>query len=166
MQRPRPITILAVLVLLMALSNLVTGILLITGKVSFEKAFGQVPELGDMQQSFEQTMKVVIVLISVLALAIAWGLWNVQNWARSTTRVFCVLGLLGALIQMIQAFTIKDAINFLFYAIIGGAYYWVFFYLGQPGARAAFKPAGPASQPTPPSDAGDGTPPLPPSSGS
>jgi hypothetical protein len=157
MKRPRAITLLAVLILLLAASNFVTGILLITGKVTFDKVFGQVPDLGDMQQDFEQTMKVVIILFSLLGAAVAWGLLAMKNWARVTTRVFAVLGLLGALMQMIQAFTIKDAPNFLFYAAVGGAYYWAFYYLGQAAVRAAFRPPlPPGSEPQPPVLPGSG----------
>jgi len=142
---------LAVLALFLAASNLLTGILLITGKISFDKLLGQMPELGDMQPQFEQTMKVIIVLFSVLGIAVAVGLLGLKNWARATTRVISVLGLLGALIQMIQAFVARDAPNFLFYALVGGAYYAAFFYLGQASVRAAFAPPQPpGSAPQPP----------------
>jgi hypothetical protein len=151
MQRPRAVTILAFLVLFLAASNLLTGILLITGKISMDKLIGQMPDLGEVQQDFEQTMKVIIVLFSVLGIAVALGLLGMKNWARATTRVLSVLGLLGALIQMIQAFVARDAPNFLFYAVVGGAYYWAFFYLGQAPVRAAFAPPRPpGSEPQPP----------------
>ncbi len=147
MARPRGVTILAVLAILLAAMNLLTGILLIAGVLPFEKAIGSLPDLGDLQASFEQTVKVMIVLFSALGLVVALGLLRMKDWARAVTRALCVLGLLGALIQMIQAFTIKDAPNFLFYAIAGGLYYWAFYYLGQKGIRAAFKPAAPAGAP-------------------
>jgi hypothetical protein len=149
MQRPRAVTILAVLVLVLGVMNLITGILLVTGKVTFDKVFGQVPDLGELQQNFEQTMKVVVILFSLVGIAIAFGLWRLQGWARRTTRVFAVLGLLGALIQMIQAFTIRDPVNFVFYAAVGGAYYWAYYYLGTAPIRAAFTPHPPPSSPAP-----------------
>ncbi len=147
MERPRGVTILGVLAILLAAMNLLTGILLITGVLPFEKAIGSLPDLGDMQASFEQTVKVMIVLFSVLGFVVGLGLLRMKDWARAFTRALCVLGLLGALIQMIQAFTIKDAPNFLFYAIAGGIYYWAFYYLGQKAIRAAFKPPAPAGVP-------------------
>jgi hypothetical protein len=151
MQRPRGVTILALLVIVLACLDLLTGVLLIAGVLPFEKAMGSVPDLGDLQASFEKTVKVLIVLFSFLGLVVGAGLLQMKNWARALTRALCVLGLLGALIQMIQAFTIKDAPSFLFYAIAGGAYYWAFYYLGQQGTRAAFGPAPPAgSEPPPP----------------
>ena len=155
MKRPRAVTVLAVLILFLGALNFVSGMLLIAGKITFDNMLAQMPNLGPMQQDFEQTMKVAIVLFSVLAVAVAWGLLALKNWARVTTRVFAIVGLLGALIQMIQAFTIKDAPNFLMSAIIGGAYYWAFYLLGQASVRAAFVPLTPGAAP----------PPLPPGSG-
>src|SRR5208282_4588914 len=103
---------------------------------------------GDMQPQFEQTMKVIIVLFSALGIAVAIGLLGLKNWARATARVISVL---GALVQMIQAFVARDASNFLFYALVGGAYYGAFFYLGQASVRAAFAPPQPpGSAPQPP----------------
>jgi len=155
MPRPRPVTLLAFLVFFLAASNLLTGVLLIAGKISFDKIAGQLPQLGDMQQDFEQTMKVLIVLFSILGLAVATGLLGMKNWARVTTRVLSVLGLLGALMQMIQAFVARDAVSFLICAIAGGAYYWAFYYLGQASVRSAFAPPPPpGSAPQPPIDPG------------
>jgi hypothetical protein len=154
MPRPRPVTLLAVLTLLLAASNLLTGILLITGKVPLDKLLGQMPDLGDMKADFEQTMEVVIIVFSVLGLAIGLGLLGMKNWARVATRVLAVLGLLGALVQMITAFVAKDAGHFLFYALIGGGYYAAFWYLGKAQVRAAF--AGTPPPQPPPADAGPG----------
>src|SRR5271170_7441551 len=152
MSRPRPVTLLAVLILFLAASNLLIGVLLIAGKITFEEMMVQMPGGADIQQQLEQTMKVFIVLLSVLAIAVGLGLLVMKNWARATTRVLAVFGLLGVLVQMIQAFVAHDAPNFLFCAVIGGAYYWAFFYLGQASVRAAFTPAAaPGSAPQPPS---------------
>jgi hypothetical protein len=154
MQRPRPVTILAVLTLLLSASNLFAGVLLITGRVSLDQLLGQMPDLGDLKASFEQTMEVTVLLFGLLGLAIGLGLLGMKNWARAATRVLAVLGLLGALVQMIQAFVAKDAAHFLFYAVIGGGYYAAFWYLGQAHVRAAFG-AGPPRG-VPPPDTGPG----------
>jgi len=155
MQRPRGVTILAVLAIVLAGLDLLTGVLLIAGLIPFEKVVGSVPDLGDLQASFEQTMKVVIVMVSLLGLVVGVGLLRMQNWARAVARALGVLGLLGALIQMIQAFTIKDAPSFLFFAFAGGVYYWAFFYLGQKHIRAGFSPAPPPGSEPPASPGPD-----------
>jgi len=153
MPRPRGVTILAILALVLAGMNLITGMLLISGAIPFDKTVGSLPDLGDMQASFEHTVKVLIVLFSVVGFLVGAGLLLMKGWARSLTRGLAVLGLLGALIQMLQAFTIKDAPTFLFYALAGGAYYWAFYYLGQKHIRAAFGPAPPPGS-APPSPQG------------
>jgi len=150
MQRPRGVTILASLAIILASMDLLTGILLITGAIPFETGLGNMPNLGDLQADFESTMKVLIVLFSLLGLVVGVGLLRMKNWARAVTRVLCVLGLLGALVQMIQAITTKAALAFLFFAAVGGAYYWAFFYLGQAQTRAAFGPAPPPGSAPPP----------------
>ncbi len=154
MQRPRPVTLLAVLTFLLSASNLLTGILLKTGKLPLEQVLGQLPDLGDMQAEFQQTLIVIIILFSLLGLAIGFGLLGMKNWARIATRVLAVLGLLGALVQMIQSFVAKDAVHFLFYAAVGGGYYAAFWYLGQARVRAAFSGAPPSQ--VPPADSSPG----------
>ncbi|HUK54029.1 MAG TPA: hypothetical protein VL099_12135 [Candidatus Binatia bacterium] len=158
MQRPRPVTILAVLTLLLSASNLFTGILLLSGKVPLEQLVGQMPDLGELQGDFQRTMVVIIFLFSVLGLAVGLGLLGMKNWARSITRGLAVLGLLGGLVQMIQSFVSKDAVHFLFYALIGGGYYGAFWYLGRADVRAAFgMPRAPGSEPQPPITPGPGS---------
>lgn len=147
MKRPRPVTLLAVLTLLLSASNLLTGILLVTGKLPFDQLLGQMPDLGDLKEDFQQTMEVIILLFSVLGVALGLGLLGMKNWARAATRVLGVLGLLGALVQLIQSFVNKDALHFLFYALIGGGYYAAFWYLGRADVKSAFGPAPPANTP-------------------
>ena len=155
MQRPRGVTILATLAIILSALNLLNGILLIAGVIPFEKAMGQVPDMGELQASFEQTVKVLLVLVSLLALVVGVNLLRMKNWARRVTRALSVLGLLGALVQMIQEFATKNAPGFLFCAVVGGAYYWAFYYLGQDHVRTAFASPGPGDPaPSPPSSAG------------
>lgn len=36
---------------------------------------------------------IVALVFGIIGLAIAWGLWNLKNWARIVASVLCVLGL-------------------------------------------------------------------------
>ena len=155
MHRPRPVTILAIITLLLSASNLFTGIMLITGKVSLDQLVGQLPDMGDLNAEFQQAMEVIIIVFSVLGVALGLGLLGMKNWARAATRVVAVLGLLGGLVQMITAFVAKDPVHFLLYALIGGGYYAAFWYLGQAHVRASFSSSPPPQ--IPPADAGPGT---------
>jgi len=151
MQRPRAVTVLAVLALIIAGSNLLTGAMLVTGNLTLEQVFGPLPNVGDMRAEFEHVMKFMVLMLSLGAFAIGAGLLALKNWARIAMRVFTFLGFLGAVVTMFRAFGDREAAMFLFCAILGGAYYWAFHYLGQPAARAAFAPPPPpASAPPPP----------------
>lgn len=148
MQRPRPVTLLAVLALFLAFSYLFVGLLLYTGKINLDDLISQLPQLGDMKETFLHTAEVFALLFGLAYLIAGLGLLQLKNWGRATARVLAVLGLLSALVQMIQAFATKDAASFLLAALAGGIYYWAFFYLGQAHVRAAFgPPPDSASQP-------------------
>jgi hypothetical protein len=151
MPRPRPVTILAFLVFFLAASNLLTGILLFSGELSVDDFVRQMPRLADMKETFEHTA-VFVAVLSALAYVIAGlGLLRMKNWARATTRALAVLGLLNALVYMMKGFFGKNPGVFLYSAIVGGGYYWAFYYLGQASVRAAFAPhPPPGSAPQPP----------------
>ena len=152
MHRPRGVTLLAILALVIAGSNLLTGAMLITGNLTFDQLFGPMPDLGDMQDKFEHFMKFTFLMASVVILCTGLGLLGLRNWARITMRVLAILSLLGALISMGQAFVDKQASRFLFSAVLGGVYYWAFHYLGIKPIRAAFLPPPPPGSALPPPD--------------
>jgi len=151
MARPRPVTILAVLSLFLAFWYLLVGALLSTGKIPIGEMMKQVPQFADMQETFERAAVVFALLFGCAYLFTGIGLLRTMNWARASARVLGVLGLLSALIQMIQAFVARDPVVFLGSAVIGGAFYWAFYYLGQASVRSAFAPhPPPGSAPQPP----------------
>jgi hypothetical protein len=150
MQRPRPVTLLAILALFLAFSYLSAGMLLYTGKLNLDEFISQVPQIADMKETFLHTAEGFTLVFGIAYLLAGIGLLLMKNWGRATARGLAVFGLLSALVQMIQAFTSKDARSFLLAAIAGGIYYWAFFYLGQPRTRAAFGPPPPPDSATPP----------------
>jgi len=161
MQRPRGVTILAVLALIVAASNLLAGALLVTGTYTIEQVFGPVPKFGDMQADFEHILKFTILALSLAILGIGVGLLALKNWARMAMRVITVFGILGAVISMVMAFGDGEAERFLVTAISGGLYYWAYYYLGRPAIRAVFGP-----HPHPPPGSVSSPPAPPPSSDS
>src|SRR5208282_2254259 len=108
MARPRPVTILAVLSLFLAFWYLLVGALLSTGKIPIGEMMKQVPQFADMQETFERAAVVFALLFGCAYLFTGIGLLRTMNWARASARVLGVLGLLSALIQMIQAFVARD----------------------------------------------------------
>ena len=150
MQRPRLVTLLAALALFLAFSYLMAGLLLYSGKINLDEFISQMPQLEGMKDTFVHTAEVFTLLFGLLYLATGAGLLGMKNWARALARGLAVFGLLSALVQLIQAFTTKDAGSFLLAALAGGIYYWAFYYLGQPATRAAFAPHPPPGAQLPP----------------
>ncbi len=155
MPRPRPVTFLGVLACLLGSSYLITAVLLKSGKFPVDQMLAQMPNLGDIgRDEIVQTLIVLAAVFGALGVIIGLGLLGMKNWARVAARVFAVLFLLGALINMIQAFHDGAAAGFLLYAVAGGADYAVFWYLGRAQVRAAFARVPPSQMP--PADAGPG----------
>jgi len=151
MLRPRLVTLFAVLALFLASCYLMAGLLLYTGKINLDQFISQMPQMAEMKDTFLHTAEVFAVMFGLLYLFAGTGLLQMKNWGRAIARGLAVFGLLSALVQMLQAFTAKDAASFLFGAVAGGIYYWAFYYLGLPAIRAAFAPPPPpASAPPPP----------------
>jgi len=150
MQRPRLVTLLAALALFLAFSYFLAGLLLYTGKINLDEFLSRMPQLEGMKDVFLHTAEVFTLLFGLLYLLTGLGLLGMKNWARALARGLAVFGLLSALVQMLQAFSSKDAGAFLLAAIGGGIYYWAFYYLGQPAIRAAFRPAPPPGSAPPP----------------
>jgi hypothetical protein len=151
MRRPRLVTLLAFLALFLAFSYLLAGLLLYSGKINLDEFLSQMPQLEGMKETFLHTAEVFTLLFGLLYLLAGLGLLGMKNWARALARGLAVFGLLSALVQMLQAFSTKDAATFLLAAIGGGIYYWAFYYLGQPATRAAFGPPPPPGAVPPPS---------------
>lgn len=149
MQRPRGVPIVAIATILLGLLNLSLGASLLSGKLRAEDFMVQMPDLGDMKESFTRILGIGSVLFGLLCILLGAGLLWLKDWARKITRGIAVVGLLGGLVQMVGAFAGKEAGHFLSGAIIGGCYYGAFWYLAQPAVKAAF---GPPAPPEPPPD--------------
>jgi hypothetical protein len=135
------------MIILLAVLNLPAGFSLLSGKLRLEDVMGQVPDLGDMRESFTRNLAIASILFSVLGILLGAGLLWRKDWARKIMRVVSVMGLLGALVQMISAFVARDAGHFLGYSIAGGCYYWAFWYLAKPAVKAVFSPPPPPPEP-------------------
>ncbi len=97
-------------------------------------ATGAAPAAGIMA-SIGIIAGVVILFFAALAFFVALGLLKLKNWARITTIVLSVLGLLGSFRNIAMAFHGSGMIM----TIIFLAYYiWVIWYMLQPNVKAAF----------------------------
>ena len=134
---------------------MLTAVLLASGKFpAADQVLSQMPNVpGVSKEEALRTLSVVAGVFGVLGLIIGLGLLGMKNWARATARGLCLFFLLGALVNMIQAFHDNNAASFFFFAVLGGVEYAAFWYLGQAQVRAAFGKLPPSALPpagTPP----------------
>ena len=93
-QRTRPvgITIISVIQAIQGVLGIITGILELTAGGSTSGAMaGAVTFIG-----------VLTLILSVLLLVLAWGLWTLRTWAFWTTVVIEVLSLIGGIFSWTQ----------------------------------------------------------------
>jgi hypothetical protein len=110
-ERPGGITVLAVLYILSGLFALGMGAMVLTGSTMMPFFGGLVAAVG-----------AIYVIIGLIDFAIAYGLWNLQPWARTVAIVFAIIGLLG--------FPIGTIISII-----------ILWYLFKPEIKEAFKKA-------------------------
>ena len=110
-ERPSGITILAILYILGGLFAIGTGAMMLAGG-------SMIPFFG----GFVAAVGATYVIIGLIDFAIAYGLWNLQPWARTVAIIFAIIGLLG--------FPIGTIISII-----------ILWYLFKPEIKEAFKQA-------------------------
>src|SRR5438552_2296737 len=85
-RRPRGIAILAVLQILASLALLVGGLVLLV-------AAGLPPSSDVQGEAGAFALGTVLVLLGILSLIVAWGLWTLQPWARQVAILFAIVSL-------------------------------------------------------------------------
>jgi hypothetical protein len=142
MQRPTGVTIIAVLDFIGAGFCVIGGLLMFMGgsivasifsAAAANGAAGAAPAAGIMG-SIGVIAGVIALLLAAFAVAVALGLLKLKNWARVTTIVFSVLGLLGNLNGFRAGMS-----SALVGPVIGLALnIWIIWYMLQPHVKAAF----------------------------
>jgi hypothetical protein len=144
MNRPTGVTIIAVLDFIGAASLLILGLLafaggsLIAGFINAAAAqsgtAGAAPASG-LAAGIGIFIGAIFLAFAIFAIFVAIGLLKLKNWARVTTIVLSVLGLLGSLRNLIAAF---HGGGMIFTIVVLAYYIWVIWYMLQPNVKAAF----------------------------
>jgi lysylphosphatidylglycerol synthetase-like protein (DUF2156 family) len=136
--RPLGITLLTVLHVLQAIFLFLGGIALIVLGAAIRRSLFGLPRLLSGAVSL---IGVVVVVIGLLYLGLAWGLWTGKGWAWILSLVLAALGLIVSLISLVRGHfgpivvLILDAI--------------ILYYLCRPKVRAFFGEQKIPSQPAP-----------------
>jgi len=129
--RPMGITILALLETIGALVLLALGAMMILLGAAVLVAVG----LGEASLGIALSEIVVfvggfILLLGVIELAIAWGLWKGQGWAWTVALIVAVLGIIGGVIALVSG-SLYNIVTLAIQAII-------VYYLYRPEVKAYF----------------------------
>jgi uncharacterized membrane protein (DUF2068 family) len=129
--RPIGITILAVLETIGALVLLALGTMVILLGAAVLVAIG----LGEASLGIALSEIVVfvggfILLLGVIELAIAWGLWKGQGWAWTVALIVAVLGIIGGVIALVSG-SLYNIVTLAIQVII-------VYYLYRPEVKAYF----------------------------
>src|SRR5256886_1489293 len=122
-RRPKGITILAVLQVLASLALLVGGLFLVVA--------ASIPPSIDVQgEAGAFALGTALILLGVLSLIVAWGLWTLQPWARKVAMLFAIVSL-GTDVVSIVTGNYENAVALLIDLLL-------IWYLTRPSVRAAF----------------------------
>ena len=122
-QIPIGVKIISILYYIGAVIGIIFGLLFIFGG-SFLKAGSFLKSslgfIGALGSIFFIVMGIIFVGLGVLGFFIGRGLWKVKSWARILAIIFACLGVLLAVISMIQGKIVSNIFNLVINLVIGG----------------------------------------------
>jgi len=136
--RPLGITLLAVLHILQAILLFLGGVALIALGAFIRRGLFGPPRL---LHGVVSLIGIVAVVIGLLYLGLAWGLWTGKGWAWILSLVLAVLGLIVYLIALVRGRLVTIVLLILDAIIV--------YYLFRPNVRAFFGEQKTPSQPAP-----------------
>jgi hypothetical protein len=91
-KRPTVVKILVVIVLIGSIIPILAGAMMLTGGGAIEGYF--------MQQLLSQILPTYYVVVGVVGLALAWGLWMGKGWAWIIAIIIFIIGLVTDLVTL------------------------------------------------------------------
>ena len=115
-QVPTGVKVISVLYYIGAVFELIFGILLFVGSGTLKTKVPFLAFLGP----FLIIGGIVLVGLAVLSFFVGRGLWKGQKWSRIVAIVFAVLGVLLAIVGMVQGSIASNIVGLVVSAAIGG----------------------------------------------
>lgn len=116
---PTGVKVISVLYYIGAVLELLFAILLFVG-AGFVSQIPGLSILGALGTGLFVVMGVILIGLAVLSFFVARGLWKVQKWARIVAIIFSALGVLMALLGMVQGQIASNIISLVISGAIGG----------------------------------------------
>jgi hypothetical protein len=129
-QVPTGVKIISVLYYIGAVASLLFGILMIVGAGALGALIENIPFAALFGGLFV-VLGIVMIALAVLSFFIGRGLWKGQKWARIIVIIFAILGLIGAIFNLING-QWSSIISLIINGVIG--YYLLF----SKSVKAAF----------------------------
>jgi|SRR3989344_149147 len=117
---PTGVKIISVLYYIGAVFGLLFGILFIVGAGFIGSIASQIPLIGALGAGLFIVGGIIMIVFGILGFFIGRGLWKGRNWARIVAIIFACLGILIAIISMIQGSIISNIFSLVINGIIGG----------------------------------------------
>ena len=91
-KRPTVVKILVLIVIIASIIPILVGVMALTGGGTYEGYF--------MQELLNQILPTYYVLVGVIALVMAWGLWVGRGWAWIITLIIFIIGIIMGLVTL------------------------------------------------------------------
>ena len=117
---PVGVKIISVLYYIGAVVLILLGILLIVGAGFIGTILQSIPLLGALGAGLFIVIAIILIVFAVLSFFLGRGLWKAQKWARIVVIVFSVLGVLFALLAIVQGQILNNLLSLIINAVIGG----------------------------------------------
>ncbi len=134
MNRPQSVTVLAILQLISGIFSLIDGllILLFAGVLGGLGAVGFGAKVGTVIGGFIAIFAGIAIIIGIISLVLAWGLFQLKKWAWTGTLIIHVIAVLTQIAKLFGS--AGAAVNFLSLGFAVASIY----YLLQPDVKQAF----------------------------
>ena len=118
---PTGVKVISVLYYIGAVLSLILGIICIVASAYAGSLLGGVTEgLGFLGASLFIILGIIMIGFAVLSFFVGRGLWKAQSWARIVAIILSALGVVNALIGMVQGEIAGNIISLIVGLVIGG----------------------------------------------
>ena len=114
---PTGVKVISVLYYIGAVVELLLAIALFVGAGTIAS---KIPLIGALGSGLFIVMGVVLIGLAVLSFFVGKGLWKAQKWARIVAIIFSVLGVLFAILGMVQGQVAGNIFSLVVSGAIGG----------------------------------------------
>lgn len=117
---PTGVKVIAVLYYIGAVLGIIFGLLFLVGAEAIGSIASQIPVLGALGAGLFIVGGIILIGLGVLGFFVGRGLWKARPWARIVAIIFAALGILMAIISMIQGSITINIVDLVIQLVIGG----------------------------------------------